>query len=180
MDHSKEHSWQTLVIVRYEKMKPTIIAIDPGASGGFAVCENGKVYTLKMPATRGDIRTELAFIQLRASKEGNECVAVIEEIVKFAGVKLAYPQGVAYGRNFGFIEGILSAFGIRLESVRAQQWQKDLGLGISRGLGKTVWKNKLKSKAQELYPALNGEITLKTADALLILEWYLRKNRGPQ
>jgi hypothetical protein len=65
------------------------------------------------------------------------------------------------------------ALGYRIERVPPQTWQKELGLGNSKGLSKTEWKNKLKGRAQELFPGI--PITLKTSDALLIWE-YGRKH----
>jgi hypothetical protein len=43
-----------------------------------------------------------------------------------------------------------------------------LGLGVSDG-NKTIWKNKLKTRAQQLYPGI--KVTLANADALLILRY---------
>jgi hypothetical protein len=52
--------------------------------------------------------------------------------------------------------------------VRPQKWQGYLSLGKSEG-DKTKWKNKLKQRAQSLFPSL--DVTLATADALLLLEY---------
>jgi hypothetical protein len=51
--------------------------------------------------------------------------------------------------------------------ITPQKWQKQLNLGKSEG-DKPEWKRKLKGHAQRTYPDLT--VTLKTADALLILE----------
>ena len=59
--------------------------------------------------------------------------------------------------------------GIKLHSVRPQVWMKSLGLGTKGNMSNTEWKNKLKAAAQRLYPA--EDVTLGTADALLILEF---------
>ena len=74
-----------------------------------------------------------------------------------------------FGEHFGFIKGVIQTLGVRLELVRPQVWQKAFGLGTASACAsKTVWKNKLKAEAQRRFPHLN--VTLKTADALLILE----------
>jgi len=73
-----------------------------------------------------------------------------------------------FGRNHGFTLGLLSALYIRTELITPQQWQKRLFLGTSKGMSPVQWKNKLKAEAQRLYPDI--KVTLKTADALLILE----------
>ena len=75
-----------------------------------------------------------------------------------------------FGENCGFMKGVVQTLGIKLELVRPQVWQKAFGLGTAAGCAsKTVWKNKLKAEAQRRFPHLS--VTLKTADALLILEW---------
>ena len=60
---------------------------------------------------------------------------------------------------------------IRLVLVRPQVWQKGFGLGTASACAKkSEWKNKLKGEAQRRFPELR--VTLGTADALLIGEWY--------
>ena len=73
-----------------------------------------------------------------------------------------------FGRNFGFLLGTLAGLYIRTELITPQKWQKALGLGTSKGMKPTEWKNKLKAEAPRLFPDI--KVTLKTADALLILE----------
>jgi hypothetical protein len=46
---------------------------------------------------------------------------------------------------------------------------KGMGLGTKGKSSKTEWKNKLKGEAQRLFPS--EDVTLDTADALLILEY---------
>ena len=74
-----------------------------------------------------------------------------------------------FGRNFGFLLGVAMTLGYRIIMVRPQAWQKGLGLGNSKGMSKTEWKNKLKAEAQRRFPKLS--VTLSTSDALLILEY---------
>ena len=70
-------------------------------------------------------------------------------------------------RNYGRIEGLLAAYGARIEYLPPKKWQQALGLGEKKTHG-ARWKAHLKGRAQALYPQLT--VTLKTADALLILE----------
>jgi len=70
-------------------------------------------------------------------------------------------------RNYGRIEGLLAAFEARIEYIPPKKWQTALGLGEKKSHGPR-WKAHLKGRAQALYPNLS--VTLKTADALLILE----------
>ena len=55
-------------------------------------------------------------------------------------------------------------------------WQASLGLGGKASCANyNAWKRKLKAKAQELYPHL--DVTLKNADALLILHYAMGGGR---
>lgn len=104
-------------------------------------------------------------------------VLVIEQLPRFVpmggGKGIPGSMAAVMFENFGIVLGAAMALGYRIERVTPQKWQKELGLGTSKGLSKTEWKNKLKGRAQELFP--NIPITLKTADALLIWEYERRK-----
>lgn len=143
-----------------------ILAIDPGASGGIAwVMADDNLTAAPMPKTEGD-----AVDLLNAAIAQGCNVAYVEEVGGYCGAAMPGSAMFNFGRNFGFILGVLAARGIRVELVKPQKWQKHFGLGtVKESGGKTPWKNKLKQKAQQLFPHL--DITLKTADALLILEY---------
>lgn len=155
----------------------TLIAIDPGASGGIAI-ENGRsVVAHAMPATEGDIVALLKSATFEAMSAGVEIRAVVELVGGYAGG--AGQPGSAmfrFGQNFGFLLGVLAALGVRVDLVRPQVWQKALSLGTSKShANKCAWKNHLKARAQQLFP--NQTVTLKTADALLLLEFDLRTRK---
>lgn len=142
-----------------------IVAIDPGANGGFAWMDpTGQVQAQRMPDTEGDI---LALVRRVA---GRGSVAVLEEVGGYVG---KFDPGNAmfkFGAGWGFLKGALMANDTPLHMVRPQKWQAGLSLGTSRSCGsKQEWKNKLKAHAQRLFPGLG--VTLYTADALLILAW---------
>ena len=152
----------------------TIIAIDPGVSGGLAVSVFGVVGCRPMPATGGDLVALLRGIKVSSDRSRVETVCVMEATSGYAG--RAQPASYAYrfGENAGFLKGVIQTLGMRLELVRPQVWQKAFGLGTASACAsKTIWKNKLKGEAQRRFPHL--EVTLKTADALLILEYALAK-----
>jgi hypothetical protein len=147
----------------------TIIAIDPGVSGGIAVWTYGVAGCRPMPATEGDILALLRGIKSASDKSGAETMCVMEATSGYVGKAQPCSRSYTFGENAGFIKGVLQTLGIRLELVRPQVWQKAFGLGTASSCGsKTIWKNKLKAEAQRRFPHLN--VTLKTADALLILE----------
>jgi hypothetical protein len=167
----------------------TIIGIDTGASGGIAWWTETGVGCEPMPDTEGDI------LQLLRCVAVNEAEVYIEQNFGFvAGGTVPSSAMFTMGRNVGFIHGVIAALGCRVIEVRPQVWQKALGLGVSgkqkpdysacatvescqvekkrvqqinSGI-KRDWKNKLKAKAQQLFPHL--KVTLKTCDALLLLE----------
>ena len=147
----------------------TIIAIDPGLSGGVAVRWFEKTDCWPMPETQGDLLERLREIKNVAGLEGDDLVCVLEEVGGFAGKAQPGSAMFRFGEHFGFIKGVIQALGIRLVMVRPQVWQKGFGLGTASACRtKSEWKNKLKAEAQRRFPHLN--VTLKTADALLILE----------
>ena len=143
-----------------------IIAIDPGKSGGIATENNGIVSTFAMPETEGDVCDLLT--TLAATSQPQKII--IEEVGGFTGKGQPGSAMFTFGRGFGFILGVCAARGWRVDLVRPQKWQKALSLGASKNhASKTAWKNHLKARAQQLYPAQS--VTLKTADALLLLEY---------
>ena len=144
----------------------TQLAIDPGKAGGIAVrYPTDQVFAFGMPPTEGDVRD----LFVRLYNPDNPTVAFVEKVGGYIGGPGAPGSAMFnFGRNFGFILGTLAGLYIRTELVTPQQWQKKLGLGTSKGMTPVQWKNKLKEEAQRRFPDLR--VTLKTADALLILE----------
>lgn len=150
----------------------TIIAIDPGKSGGLAVRHHdGAVTTEKMPPTVRDLIELLEEIVRNHYRDELETpVAIVEDVPSFAGKAQSGSSAFKLGKNVGQIDGVLQCLNLRLEKVRPQKWQKELGLGTRNGASTTEWKNKLKNRAQELRPEL--KLTLATCDAVLLLEWW--------
>lgn len=144
------------------------IAIDPGVGGGIAYTDtDGSVHALPMPETLHDLDTQ--FQILCANSKGwtvPASIVFLEELPKFAG-KMSGSSMATMFRNYGRIEGMLAAYGARIEYLPPKKWQAALGLGDKKTHGPR-WKAHLKGRAQALHPRLT--VTLKTADALLILE----------
>ncbi len=141
-----------------------IIGIDPGKNGGIAILnEEGKVLELiKMPPTPEDL-------YLFLSKYATRHVCILEKVGGMPG-----NGGSAmfnFGKGYGNIEMALIACGIKTITVTPQKWQKHYQLGSSTSCSHTEWKNKLKAKAQQLFPSLGKKITLVTCDALLLAEY---------
>jgi len=155
-------------------MKTLYIGIDPGQSGGFCTIKikaDGNLVTeaYKMPDTEHD-----ANIILQKACYGvpsTSTLAMLEKVGAMPG------QGVSsmfkFGKNYGFLRGLLIANMIPFLDVPPRTWQK--GLSIQpRGKeeSKTHFKNRQKGLAQQMHPHL--KVTLATADAILIAE-YLKK-----
>lgn len=152
--------------------KHSIIAIDPGVNGGIASIVDGQfVIAVHMPGTEGDIIKLLRDFKQKALISGEfSTIAVIEKI-PFGGIPNASALAKLHS-NAGFIRGVIQTLAYRVEMVDPKVWQEHFHFGkVNDCKNKTAWKNKLKSEAQRIYPALSKEITLATADALLILEW---------
>lgn len=171
-----------------------IIAIDPGASGAIAWCEKDgtDVHVVNMPETRRDTIDAIK----AACGRDLETVCYHEKINPFipdGGASMMFNFGASVERCGCIIETL----GIRLIEIPPKAWQKELGLGSSDRIkvpnkgeatpeeikaakahnakAKGEWKNKLKEEAQRRFP--NLKVTLKTCDALLILEVAKMKDK---
>jgi len=148
----------------------SIVGIDPGQSGGFALINHEEAKAWKMPATEKDV-----FAMLEDLDRERDVFAYIEKVHSMPG------QGVSstfkFGMNYGMLRAFLIALYFPFETVTPRTWQKGLGIPPKmKTESKTQWKNRLKAKAQELFPDL--KITLAVSDALLICEFGRRVREG--
>lgn len=151
-----------------------ILAIDPGKSGGLATWDGKRARCWPMPPTDADLANAIREFR----EEHEELVAYVEGLVKHAGKNAPASAIAVYAHNHGVAIGALTALRIRVVTVRPQEWIKALSLGTKpRGGSQSAWKNKLKGKAQEFYPEC--KVTLKTSDALLLLEHARRQMVRP-
>jgi len=134
-------------------------------SGGIAYHGHGGIILDSMPTTDQDVST------LILDRLGITDVVYVEKVGGYVGGKGAPGSAMFnFGRNVGFIHGLIASTKTRVIEVTPQRWQKTLGTGTSKTHG-TRWKGHLKGLAQQRQPSLH--ITLKTADAVLILEHAL-------
>lgn len=150
-----------------------IIGLDPGEKGGIAVLdkEGDVVEVSKMPITMLDI---LSFLRNYPS---DECVAYLENV----GHGMPGQSSAAtarFARHNGHLEMALLAVGIKTNMVTPPKWEKSYQLGKSSDYSKTEWKNRLKSKAQQLFPNLGKKLTLATCDAILLAEYGRKQAIG--
>lgn len=143
-----------------------LLAVDPGAGGGIAWDQAGQLGCCAMPAAITD-----AIDLIRSLVVGTHHHEVwIEDVPKFVGKAIPSSTTAVLFRNFGYIEGAATALGLRVILVKPQDWQRHYRLGTKRDCASTTeWKNKLKTEAVRRFPTL--DVTLKTADALLILDY---------
>lgn len=106
-----------------------IVAIDPGASGGFAwQGPDGINYSLPMPETREGV---LAFFKkLQPELEKHLFAVYLEKVSPFIPDGGA-SQMMEYGRRVEMVTSIPLALGFEVKEVPPKQWQKELGLGAS-------------------------------------------------
>ena len=139
-----------------------ILAIDPGLSGGLAYYSPTGIILNSMPDTDQDVAV-LVIDRLAISD-----VCYIEKVGGYVGGKGAPGSSMfQFGRNVGFLHGLIAACRTRVIEVTPQRWQKTIQAG-SKATHGARWKAHLKQIAQQRHP--RQVITLKTADAVLILE----------
>jgi len=125
-------------LMRLEGM--TLLAIDPGKSGGIAYVDtDGSVHALPMPETVVDLE------RLLRSLICVETTCFIGEIPMYRG-KMNLRSTAVLFRNFGQIEGVLASLRCRVEYLKPDWWQKALRLGKSED-HEDRWKAHLKGRA---------------------------------
>ena len=139
------------------------LGIDPGKSGAAVVLQHdGTLSEL--------VRLDSAENQVAAFFACHSTwitAAVLESVHSMPG------QGVAstfkFGKNFGFMQGLLVANKIKFDLVTPQVWQKAMDC---RSGGD---KNVTKAKAQQLFP--DHTMIHATADAFLLAEYCRRQHQ---
>ncbi len=151
-------------------MKLTI-AIDPGKSGGYAIAWNG-LHTINLHTLDEDFEFVEHIQDLKDHPDVTEIEAVIELVPPFAGKMIPSSTSFKLGKSCGFLEGVLRMAEIPFTLVRPQEWQK--GLSGLKGLTSNKRKKALMNHAKQFFPSTKG-LTLKTADAILILRYHLMR-----
>ena len=144
-------------------MVKTIIAIDPGASGGFCQFIGTRAIHAWKFTSLSDFVDDL--FEIKADPDLT-LELVLEDVPPFAGKNIPSSTGFKLGKSCGFYEGVARGLRIPCHMVRPQTWQK--GFGGVKGQSTSVKKRILKDHASRLYPQLGKQITLATADAVLI------------
>ncbi len=143
------------------------IGCDPGASGGFVVLdEAGKVLEVfKTPDTRKGFQEKLGVYT------GTQCFCLLEKV--WSRPHIGGKANFTFGVNVERLLYTLELCKIPHQEVTPQSWMKSYMMKKENTESGTQWKNRLKAKAQQLFPEQN--ITLWNSDSFLIAE-YTRRN----
>jgi hypothetical protein len=148
---------------------PIYVGIDPGMAGGIAAVGKWGKWTqaIGMPALDKEVWEQIKAWSPRVA------FAILEKVnTGFPGTGKSQ-MAKLYGSYTGLRMTLVIA-GIPFEEVLAQRWQKFLHIPPrEKSEPRNHFKNRLKVRAQQLFP--REEVTLYTADALLIAE-YCRRN----
>ena len=154
-------------------MREFTLAIDPGKSGGLAWTTPAGPRCAAMPPTDDEL---VQLLHQILSAQQDEWRVIVERVGGYCGKGQPGSAMFTFGRGYGFILGVLAGWGMEVELVTPQTWQKPLALGtVAQAGGKTLWKTRLKDRAQAIYP--RHKVTLNTADALLLLEWGVKNTQ---
>lgn len=142
------------------------IGIDPGAKGGVAYI-NGHG-AAAFPFSPKGIIDILMLLEL----EEEEKICCLEEV--HAMPKQGVSSTFKFGENYGYIRGVIEAFGIPYQTVTPQRWKKEFGLNSDK-------KNSIEI-CKRLFPKVNLKATERSrvdsdgmAEALLMAEYARRK-----
>lgn len=144
------------------------IGIDPGKDGAMALIDPEQGIEQIFPFDRkvyADALSEISYFP-------RECICCLERVGAMPG------QGVTsmfkFGENFGFIQGLLTAYSIPYELVTPQRWKKVFGV--------TKDKNSSIDVCKRLFPSVKLRRTNRCkadhdgmAEALLMAEYARRR-----
>lgn len=149
-------------------IKRYFIGCDPGQSGGFVVLDNDQnvISVFKTPDNRVDFVDKMMDLK---NLDGQ--IFLIKERVH-SQPKNGGKSNFTFGYNIGVLETCLTVAKIPFQDVTPQAWMKMYMMKKEKEEAHTAWKNRLKAKAQELFP--DQKVTLWNADAFLIAEFCRR------
>lgn len=145
------------------------IGIDPGKDGAIAIIETTEKKVqgyYAVPFSKDQYNNKLKSIS------DIQCICILERVGAMTG------QGVTsmfkFGENYGFIQGLLKAYGIPYEVVTPQKWKKEFQI--------TGDKNSSIAVCKRLFPDVNLRKTERCkkdhdgmAESLLMAEYARRK-----
>lgn len=152
----------------------TLIAIDPGKAGGFAVqWTSGEIHLFKMPQYAVEVCNLIDNLcKSPRLEKGILPMVAVEKVGGYIGKQQPGSAMFRFGYGVGVIHGCLLTHRASLLEVTPQAWMKHVGAGTkkSHGLSGPQWKRHLLDLARKRHPVAEG-LNLHTADACLILDW---------
>ena len=145
------------------------IGIDPGKSGGYAIAYD-TLTTIELHNLTEEGEFVRHLLEIIDNPDLELIEAALEDVPPFAGKNIPSSAGFKLGYSCGFCSGVLRALQIPITLIRPKVWQA--GLGGLAGLTGAKRKRVLKDHANRFFPKVKG-LTLKTADAALILKHFL-------
>lgn len=143
------------------------IGIDPGKSGGIAFIQEIDIFVYPY--------SDDTLLSMLEDLNYGKCVCYLEQV--HAMPKQGVSSTFNFGMNFGFIQGVLKAYGIPYELVTPQKWKKEFSC--------TSDKNTSIEVCKRLFPNVNLKATERCkkdhdgiAEALLIAEYGRRHYNG--
>lgn len=144
------------------------IGIDPGKDGALAVIFDGMDETMVFPYG------EREYINTLQNLSGYNVKTCLEHVT--AMPKQGVTSMFSFGENFGYIRGMLEAYGIPYELVRPHKWKKEFGISD---------KNQSVEVCKRLFPGVCLRRTERCkkdhdgmAEALLMAEYARRHFNG--
>ena len=146
-------------------MEKRFIGVDIGGNGGVVVLDSEMkvIEVFKTPESRKDWIAKL--------NPYKDSFCILEKVHSHPvnGGKANFTFGQTSERTLFALE----VAGISYKEVTPQTWMKEFMLKKEKSESGTKWKNRLKAKAESLFP--NEKVTLWNADAFL-QAWYCWKN----
>lgn len=162
----------------------TIIAIDPGASGGIAVFNKGRAQAVRMPKDVKKMQEYFRFLIKTYASPTNNLMVFIEKVNAYRGDHDDNP-GKMFGinkmlANYSQILTVIQLSNIQFIEVYPISWQSKLGLiWRKEKLTKTERKNRFKTYAANCFPEIQ-KMTMAICDALCIIQFALVKLKDDQ
>lgn len=149
-----------------------MIAIDPGKNGGIASLSEGKISLFEMPRSEKEAAELIMQLGIPA---GRPCA--IERVTGWVGRYQPSSRMFTFGWWTGGPIFAAHCAGMNVRLVMSHKWQRDLGLRKKEFEGD--WKKELLrlAKIEADRYEIDGKLSLKTCDALLLLMWRLRVER---
>ena len=122
------------------------IGIDPGSKGYISVLDDGGAFIDSLAIEDSTEQQIADFLSEHVSRE--HCVCAMEDVHSMPGQGVA--TTFAFGRNVGFLQGILVALQIPYTLVTPRKWQKEMW--IAKDMVYTVRKDKHGEDKRQVAP----------------------------